>query len=305
CVATDVAARGIDLPTLSLVVHVEIPRDAETLQHRSGRTGRAGKKGTAALIVPYSRRRRVESMLRGARIEAEWMDAPSPEQIRERDRERVLERMLAPVDYDEEDRQLAATVMQKMSAEDIAASLVRAHRAAMPQPEELTANTPDGRTREKAERHRPGFEDTVWFRIAVGRRQRAEPRWLLPLICRRGQITRNEIGAIRVGQQETHFQIPRAIADKFTDAVRTTANGDDEQDSIVIEAASEPPRETARANRREHRPGNVQPRPFRDKGSSGERATGGKFEKRKFSGKPKPYKSKGPGKSQGKGKPRG
>jgi ATP-dependent RNA helicase DeaD len=59
CVATDVAARGIDLPTLSLVIHVEIPRDAETLQHRSGRTGRAGKKGTAVLIVPYPRRRRV------------------------------------------------------------------------------------------------------------------------------------------------------------------------------------------------------------------------------------------------------
>ncbi len=55
CVATDVAARGIDLPSLSLVIHVELPRDAETLQHRSGRTGRAGKKGTAVLIVPYQR----------------------------------------------------------------------------------------------------------------------------------------------------------------------------------------------------------------------------------------------------------
>ena len=82
CVATDVAARGIDLPSLSLVIHVEIPRDAETLQHRSGRTGRAGKKGTAVIIVPYPRRRRVESMLRGARIEAEWIDAPTPEAIR-------------------------------------------------------------------------------------------------------------------------------------------------------------------------------------------------------------------------------
>ena len=77
CVATDVAARGIDLPTLSLVVHVELPRDAEALQHRSGRTGRAGKKGTAMLIVPYPRRRRVEGMLRGARIAAEWID-PDP-----------------------------------------------------------------------------------------------------------------------------------------------------------------------------------------------------------------------------------
>jgi ATP-dependent RNA helicase DeaD len=67
CVATDVAARGIDLPTLSLVVHVELPRDAETLQHRSGRTGRAGKKGTAVLIVPYPRRRRVEMRAQGVR----------------------------------------------------------------------------------------------------------------------------------------------------------------------------------------------------------------------------------------------
>ena len=332
CVATDVAARGIDLPTLSLVVHVEIPRDAETLQHRSGRTGRAGKKGTAALIVPYNRRRRVESMLRGARIEAEWMGAPSPEQIRERDRERVLEGVLSPVDYDDEDRKLAATLMERMSAEDIAASLVRAHRAAMPQPEELTANTPEARTREKAERHRPGFEDTVWFRIEVGRRQRAEPRWLLPLICRRGQVTRNEIGAIRVGQVETHFQIPRALADRFSDALQKTANGDDEQDRITIEPASEPPRDTARSNRREHRPDQrgdgVQVRPFRGKGKpgdrkpndrqpydrkptdrkGGERSGGpGKFEKRKFGGKPKPFKNKGQqgGQKSDRGKPRG
>src|SRR5687767_7222071 len=87
CVATDVAARGIDLPTLSLVIHVELPRDAEALQHRSGRTGRAGKKGTAVLLVPYPRRRRVEMMLKGARINAEWIEAPTPEAIRANDRE--------------------------------------------------------------------------------------------------------------------------------------------------------------------------------------------------------------------------
>ena len=107
CVATDVAARGIDLPTLSLVVHVEIPRDAETLQHRSGRTGRAGKKGTAVLIVPYPRRRRVESMLRGAKIPAEWIAAPSAEDIRKADSERLLTALLAPVEISDEDRTLA------------------------------------------------------------------------------------------------------------------------------------------------------------------------------------------------------
>jgi ATP-dependent RNA helicase DeaD len=104
CVATDVAARGIDLPNLSLVIHVELPRDAEGLQHRSGRTGRAGKKGTAVLVVPYQRRKRVESMLRGARIEAEWIKVPTAEDIRAKDHERLLETLLTPVEIDEEDR---------------------------------------------------------------------------------------------------------------------------------------------------------------------------------------------------------
>ena len=84
CVATDVAARGIDLPSVSLVIHVELPRDAEALQHRSGRTGRAGRKGIAVLIVPFRRRRAVDAMLRRARIEAEWIEPPTPDEIRRR-----------------------------------------------------------------------------------------------------------------------------------------------------------------------------------------------------------------------------
>ena len=137
CVATDVAARGIDLPSLSLVIHVEVPRDAETLQHRSGRTGRAGKKGTAVLIVPYPRRRRVEMMLRGARIEAEWLPAPTPETIRAADHERLLTTLLQPVEVDDEDRALGARLLAEQSPEDIAAALVRVHRARLPVPEDL------------------------------------------------------------------------------------------------------------------------------------------------------------------------
>ncbi|MGB3319490.1 MAG: DEAD/DEAH box helicase, partial [Sphingopyxis granuli] len=137
CVATDVAARGIDLPSLSLVVHVEIPRDAETLQHRSGRTGRAGKKGTAVLIVPYPRRRRVDAMLRGARIDAEWNGAPTADDVRARDRERLIEALLAPIEHDDEDIELGRRLLAERAPEEIAAALVRAHRATMPLPEEL------------------------------------------------------------------------------------------------------------------------------------------------------------------------
>ncbi|MBC9032295.1 DEAD/DEAH box helicase [Sphingomonas sp. JC676] len=228
CVATDVAARGIDLPTLSLVIHVELPRDAETLQHRSGRTGRAGKKGTAILIVPYPRRRRVESMLRGARINAEWLEAPTPEQIRASDRDRLIAALLEPVEYDDEDRALAERLIAEKSPEDIAAALVRAHRNAMPQPEELSDQSPEARRAAQQERHRPGFEDIAWFRLDIGRRQNADARWILPLICRRGQITKNEVGAIRIAQNETNFQVPRALAAKFQAALAKTAEGDDD-----------------------------------------------------------------------------
>ncbi|MCA0904204.1 DEAD/DEAH box helicase [Qipengyuania aquimaris] len=299
CVATDVAARGIDLPTLSLVIHVEIPRDAETLQHRSGRTGRAGKKGTAAIIVPYNRRRRVEGMLRGAQIAAEWMDAPSPEQIRKKDRTRLMERLTEPREFSDEDREMAADLLSRMPPEDIAAALVNTHRARLPEPEELVANTPEAREKAKADRHRPGFEDVVWFRIGVGRRQNAEPRWILPLLCRRGHITRNEIGAIRVGQFETWFQIPSNVAGKFADAVARTAGSEDEQDAILIEEAPDGPRIEARQNRRDRGgpggPGGprVRPKPF-GKGPGGKKP-GKPFKKgpgagKKFAGKRKPGK---------------
>ena len=296
CVATDVAARGIDLPTLSLVIHVEIPRDAETLQHRSGRTGRAGKKGTAAIVVPYNRRKRVESMLRGAKIAAEWMDAPSAEAIHKQDHARLLEKLTAPAEYEDDDRAIAAELMQRLSPEDIAAALVQAHRAKMPQPEELLSGTPGAEQRDKADRHRPGFEDTVWFRMGIGRRQNAEPRWVLPLLCRRGHITRNEIGAIRIGQHETFFQIPRAVASKFADAVARTAQGEDEQDAIPIEQSAEGPRMEARTNRKRTGP-TATAKPFR-KGPGGLKGKGGG--KPGLKGKPN-----GPGKGKPARKPKG
>ena len=240
CVATDVAARGIDLPSLSLVVHVETPRDAEALQHRSGRTGRAGKKGTAVLIVPYPRRRRVEMMLKGARIEAEWIATPTPDDIRAADHERLLTALLAPVEVDEKDRELGARLLAEQSPEDIAAALVRIHRSRLPEPEELIDVRSPNAPANKADAHRPGFDDIVWFKMDIGRAHNADPRWLLPLLCRRGHITRNEVGAIRIAQNETRFQIPRALAPRFVESVKRTAAAEGEGEVTIIVAEGPP-----------------------------------------------------------------
>jgi len=273
CVATDVAARGIDLPTLSLVVHVEIPRDAETLQHRSGRTGRAGRKGTAVLVVPFSRRRRVEQMLRNAKIDAKWTDAPDREAIRAKDRDRLMQTLLTALEPDEGDTELVDALLAQRTPRELASMLVASHRAKMPEPEDLIANTPEARRAAQAEKHRPGFEDTVWFKMDIGRRRNADPRWILPLLCRRGHITRNEVGAIRIGPDETFFQIPRTIADKFSAAVARTADDGADGDDIRIEASAEAPRDAARANRKGPPQGrhNGKPKPHRKNNDAGAR----------------------------------
>jgi ATP-dependent RNA helicase DeaD len=243
CIATDVASRGIDLPDLGLVIHAELPIDAETLQHRSGRTGRAGKKGTCVLVVPYPRRRRAEGMLRAANVQAEWVAAPGREEIMAKDQARLIE-ALAPADAAEEDLTVARALLADHSAEDIAAALVRMHRARLPEPEDLfdggspqrSDSRDDGPRREDGPR--PGFEDTVWFKMNVGRSANADPRWLLPLLCRLGHITKREVGAIRIGDRETMFQIPRNAADKFVAALKKT---EAEAEEIRIVPADGPP----------------------------------------------------------------
>lgn len=234
-VATDVAARGIDLPSVTLVIHVELPRDAEALQHRSGRTGRAGRKGTAVLIVPNMRRRRVDAMLRGARIPVQWIDAPTPEDIRSRDRERLLEKLRTPVEADEEDQALATQLLAELGPDALAAALVKSLRADLPAPEDLIG--PGGKPEDSGPR--AGFDGSSWFKINAGRKHGADPRWLLPLICRIGHVSRNDIGAIRVAAMESYFEVSARAVQNFVRALRKSSAAM-AQDGILVEPSTSP-----------------------------------------------------------------
>lgn len=248
CVATDVAARGIDLPDLGLVIHAELPNDPEVLQHRSGRTGRAGRKGICVLLVPYPKRRRAEVLLRAANVTAIWMDPPTPEAIRARDAERMLE-AIPPMPDDEADA--VAALLAERSPQDIAAALLKLQREALPAPDELSDTGPAARGTVGGqagpgspggnEAPRPGFENTVWFRINAGRNVNADPRWLLPYLCRRGHVTKREIGAIRIFDRETRFEIQAAVAQRFATMLRKTDDGDpDVRIEMVPEGAGDP-----------------------------------------------------------------
>lgn len=263
CVATDVAARGIDLPDLGLVIHADLPNDPETLLHRSGRTGRAGRKGVCVMLVPYTRRRKAERLVDDAGIDVTWGGPPSADEIRKRDRERVLQDPSLTEEAAEEDVAMARVLLAERSPEEIATAFARVLRARLPAPEELVdAGTdrgprerPDKRTRDKerdmqrTREGRPdygGGADMAWFRMSVGRRNNADPRWLLPIICRLGHVTKKDIGTIRIFDQETKFEIAQSIASKFAAAVRK-ANDED----IRIEPAEAPGERRGGDDRRE------------------------------------------------------
>ncbi|MFN4282504.1 MAG: DEAD/DEAH box helicase [Alphaproteobacteria bacterium] len=237
CVATDVAARGIDLPDLGLVIHADLPNNKETLLHRSGRTGRAGRKGTCVILVPYTRRRRAESMLHMASVKAEWIEPPTAEDIRAQDQARLLAELKSAEDVSPDETAAAQALLAELSAEELAIAYLRLHRAHLPAPEDLFAG---GETRERepaAKRERGDFDAAPWFRMNIGRDNNADPRWLLPLICRRGHVTKRDIGAIRIFEGDTRFQISPAAAEKFFAAA---SRPDEKDEGILFERVDAP-----------------------------------------------------------------
>jgi ATP-dependent RNA helicase DeaD len=276
CVATDVAARGIDLPNLDLVIHADIPNDAEVLQHRSGRTGRAGRKGVSVLLVPPARRRRAEILLNLANIDVVWSTAPTAEEIRELDQKRMMQDALFAQETTPEDLTLARMLLAERSPEDIASALARLYRARLPSPEDIldpgqsSTRSHDSRGRDRDSRpsrdddRAPGprtrkgkasarhtmAEGSVWFRAAIGRQKNAEARWLLPMICRRGGIDKHDIGSIIIGETSTEFEISKQAAESFAVKIRRP----DKEDNIRIDALADAPRNDAPSERPPHKP---------------------------------------------------
>jgi ATP-dependent RNA helicase DeaD len=218
CVATDVAARGIDLPKLELVIHADLPSNSETLLHRSGRTGRAGRKGVSTLIVPPKLRRKAERLLQGAKVQAEWTEPPSASDVLARDEERLLSDPVWEQEITDTERDFVDKLVGLHSAEQIAAAYLRLHSARASAPEELSAgaapHAPE-RERERAKRARAPFGASVWFSVSIGRSKNAEPRWVLPMLCRVGNIVSDEIGAIRIQQDVSFVEILATSVDKF------------------------------------------------------------------------------------------
>ena len=223
CIATDVAARGIDLPGLELVIHADLPSNSEVLLHRSGRTGRAGSKGVSCLIVTPPDFRKAQRLLAGAKVVADWAPAPDADAVQAKDDLRILEHPTLTAEAEDE-AAMADALLARFGADRVATAFVRLWREGRSAPEELstTAAAPD-RAAASPPRERAAFGPAAWFSLSVGHEGRAEARWLLPKLCDAGGITKDAIGAIRVQRDETFVQIAEAEAGKFRDGMEIEA----------------------------------------------------------------------------------
>ncbi len=212
CVATDVAARGIDLPNLELVIHAELPSNQDTLLHRSGRTGRAGRKGVSALIIPPAARKKAQRLLGWAKLRAEWGDAPSADAVTARDDERMLENSDWAAEIAPSNAAIVETLTTRFTPEQLAAAYVHMYRERHSAPEELSDVSAPSAPRES-------FGPSVWFSLAGGHAKDAEPRRVLPVICNAGNISREDVGAIRITADASLIEIRKSAVDGFLKAV--------------------------------------------------------------------------------------
>jgi ATP-dependent RNA helicase DeaD len=212
CVATDVAARGIDLPNLDLVVHAELPSNHETLLHRSGRTGRAGRKGVSALIVTPKVRKKAERILAMAKLKSDWGSAPSADEVLERDEDRMFADPMWQTPIGESEESVVARLVSEKTPEQIAVAYLRLFREQHTAPEELS--DPDAKPEKREE-----FGPSVWFAVSGGRAAEAEPRRILPMVCGAGDLSKDDIGAIRIQQDHSLVQIRESSVARFLNAV--------------------------------------------------------------------------------------
>ena len=125
CVATDVAARGIDLVNLDIVVHADLPRNGESLLHRSGRTGRAGNKGKSILFFSPNEIRHYDNLVMHSKIKPKLNKFISKEQIEKKDDKKVIANIFSEDKVIDSEKMILQKIVDKFSFEEIALAYIR------------------------------------------------------------------------------------------------------------------------------------------------------------------------------------
>ncbi|MFN8664460.1 MAG: DEAD/DEAH box helicase [Thermomicrobiales bacterium] len=226
-IATDVAARGLDIPDVSHVINYDIPESAEAYVHRIGRTGRAGRAGEAiTLITPREVRwlRQIERITR-ARIEPRRL--PTLADVAERRRDALKQQILAVLDADVDGYDSYLDTINDLADEhdtaEIAAAILKLYAE-----ETGRTTTPEQQTDDIATfaaaapnaRGPRGEAGMVRLFINVGRNQGARPQDFVGAIANEAGIPGRAIGAIDIFDDYAFVDVPREMVDRVVAAMR-------------------------------------------------------------------------------------
>ncbi|SDG87207.1 DEAD/DEAH box helicase [Microbacterium sp. 77mftsu3.1] len=243
-VATDVAARGLDVERISHVVNFDIPTDTESYVHRIGRTGRAGRKGDAISFVTPRERYLLAHIERATRQAPTQMHLPTTEDINSTRLARfddAITAALAETDRITGFRDVIAHYVRNhdVPEQDVAAALAVVAQGETPLlldpasdqlAKTLAADADRGnrskdrpaRERSDAPRERRGKGDFTTYRIAVGRRHRVEPRQIVGALANEGGLGRDDFGAITIRPDFSLVELPTSMDPSVLDRLSGT-----------------------------------------------------------------------------------
>ncbi|MCP8998303.1 DEAD/DEAH box helicase [Pseudarthrobacter sp. RMG13] len=237
-VATDVAARGLDVERISHVVNYDIPHDTESYVHRIGRTGRAGRSGDAILFMTPREKYLLRSIEKATRQPVEQMHLPTAETVNTLRLGKFAERITETLESEDVAafRDLISSYEEEhnVPASEIAAALAVMAQGGQPLLVKELAAAPDF---QKRERSKDGFgsrgptrtltEGNATYRIAVGRRQRVMPGSIVGAIANEGGISSAQIGGIDIRADHSLVELPADLsADQLKALSRTRIGGE-------------------------------------------------------------------------------
>jgi ATP-dependent RNA helicase DeaD len=213
-VATDVAARGIDVDDVEAVFNYDVPNNEEYYVHRIGRTGRAGKRGQAFTFVSGKEIYKLRDIQRYTRVRIEQHQIPSPREVEEVKRDLFMERLKKAINNENLDREvyLIERLMEEdYSSVDIAAALLRLYMGSKDDSSQ-TSGSAYGDTGAQ-----PG---KVRFFINVGRKQRVKAKDIVRAIGEVSGLSSTSIGRIDVFDKFSFVEIPEQHAKEVSGALQ-------------------------------------------------------------------------------------
>ncbi|EAO0714411.1 DEAD/DEAH family ATP-dependent RNA helicase [Salmonella enterica subsp. enterica serovar Typhimurium] len=238
-IATDVAARGLDVERISLVVNYDIPMDSESYVHRIGRTGRAGRAGRALLFVENRERRLLRNIERTMKLTIPEVELPNAELLGKRRLEKFaakVQQQLESSDLDQY-RALLAKIQpsaegEELDLETLAAALLKMAQGERPLilppdapmrpkrefrdrddrgPRDRNDRGPRGDREERPRRERRDVGDMQLYRIEVGRDDGVEVRHIVGAIANEGDISSRYIGNIKLFASHSTIELPKGM----------------------------------------------------------------------------------------------